>query len=58
MEARSNMKGQTLLYIPSDDLEDTQLATRDKVSSSSYLYALLLLPILQFRLLDERMQNV
>ena len=34
VEAMSNMKGQTLLYVPGDDINDSQSALKDKVSSS------------------------
>lgn len=40
MEAMSNMKGQTLLYVPGDDINDPQSALKDKVSSSGGLYKL------------------
>ncbi len=33
-EAMSSIKGQTLLYVPGDDINDSSSALKDKVSSS------------------------
>ena len=53
------MKGQTLLYIPSDALTDTQSAIKDTASSSGYTYALHTHPVSEFpiHLYIERAQS-